>query len=420
MVFFLSVCLIILALLIFFQTGIKRLIFFICGITFIPFGIEVAPHLDAHRILILSFYLSICIHKKEFKELKTIPGFRFIIIILITHLLTGFFDSRLSLFAGTYKSIIAFLETFGTIFFGYVSCHHRDDKKYITRFIRIFSLILALYSLFTFFVGYDFFNQTIPGTDSLTDSRHRISSFLSNSHLAGLAFSMYLLIILYDNYIKNKNSLKSILVYLLFIALLLTMSRSSLLNFITGCLFLYIPILLKSPHKKILITSFILIIIVCNQLIYHILLQKFGAIFEPTGSSDVSGSNLETRTVQLYYSWLLFLNHPWLGNGFQYFWEVIKADGGSLSDYLAGAESYIFILLIERGLIQIIAISAYFIFLFSYFRKHKNAEISTLAIAMLVAFLVNSILTGNGYKWTFCFPFLGMYIKSINFKYGNQ
>lgn len=52
---------------------------------------------------------------------------------------------------------------------------------------------------------------------------------------------------------------------------------------------------------------------------------------------------------------------------------------------LLGAESYVFILFIERGLIQIITILLYFVGLYRYLLRNKCQE-SYLCMALLTAF----------------------------------
>lgn len=82
---------------------------------------------------------------------------------------------------------------------------------------------------------------------------------------------------------------------------------------------------------------------------------------------------------------------------------------------LLGAESYVFILFIERGLIQIVTILLYFVGLYRYLLRNKCIE-SYLCMALLTAFLVNSIVTGNTYKWIFAMPFVGYYLRYVQLK----
>lgn len=405
-----TICLIIAGLIIV-KDKQTRFLLFIIAITFLPYGFEVSYKLSAPRILVVAFFVSMFIRANEVSAIKKMPCYFWLLLVFIAHLLTGFFDHRLSFSQGLAKSLVMFMETFGGILLGYVSFASQSKDKRILKYLIILSTIVGIYSIFCFLVGADPFSASIGDTDSMNDDRHRISSFFFNSHIAGLAMSSYIIVLLFLRQ-KYKFSLyQNLLIILIFVALMLTKSRSSLLDLIAGCLVLYSTFIFSSSQKIKYIGFGLIVLIVLYLSIGQIILSQFSDAFKDDGG-DTGGSNVAMRLQQLSFSWDLFLKNPLFGNGFNYFWDEIKAKDNYLSSMLLGAESYIFILLIERGAIQIVTIVLYFCSLYRFFIRRKSPE-SNLCMALLTAFLVNSIVTGNTYKWIFVMPFIGYYMRYV-------
>ena len=390
----------------------KRFLLFIISITFLPYGFEITNKLLAPRILLISFFISVIIRYKEY-YCKYIPCKKYFIIVAISYALTGFFDQRVSLLGGFSKFLVAFMETFGALLLGFASYKGpvRNSKSRIMSCILILSLLVSLYSFLCYVINADPFSISIGDTDSMTDDRQRIASFFFNSHMAGFAISIYIILLLYYKQEYKFSFLQNMIIIFMFIALLLTKSRSSLLDLIAGCLILYGKYIFLSRNRIKYIILGLCSFLFLYSIIGPLMISSFSDAFQQDGG-ETGGSNIIMRLQQLFFSYELFLRNPVFGNGFNYFWENIKNHDNYLSSMLLGAESYIFILLIERGAIQIVTIFIYFVSLFCFLSKKKLPE-SNLCIALLTAFLVNSILTGNTYKWIFIMPFIGYYMKQI-------
>lgn len=405
-----------LALGLLFKNGVNRLLIFFVGITFLPYGLVLMGKLIAPRLLVFAFILSIIIQWKNIRYLKNMPAKWIMILLFLAHLLTGFFDQRVSLFQGFIKALIVFMETFGGIVLGYLSFNgisRRSSRKIFQTFIFL-SFIACTYSFCCLLIGSDPYCLSIGDTDSLVGGRLRSASFFFNSHVAGMAFTVYLLLLLYMKQKMKYNQFQNMILLFLLMAIFFTGSRSTILCLIAGCLVLYYDIIRKSRHKIKIILGFLLVLVVAYLLIGNIIVAKFADAFQDDGG-ETGGSNVAMRLQQLSFSWDLFLQSPWFGNGFNYFWEYIKVKDNYLSSMLLGAESYIFILLIERGGIQIVLILLYFISLIRYFIQCRTLE-SYFALSLIVAFLVNSIVTGNLYKWIFVMPLIGYYLHYVEFQ----
>ena len=101
--------------------------------------------------------------------------------------------------------------------------------------------------------------------------------------------------------------------------------------------------------KTLLIAFFIFLIMVLPFSDY--ILNVYHSIFDFTGNYDVGGSSMDMRMRQLDISLFLFLQNPIFGGGLSMIYYLMTDI--SIPE-LAGAESQLFYLLIERGLLGIL------------------------------------------------------------------
>ena len=132
---------------------------------------------------------------------------------------------------------------------------------------------------------------------------------------------------------------------LLLIGVFLANSRATILELVFGLLqFDYI----RKP-KTLLIAFSIFLIMVLPFSDY--ILNVYHSIFDFTGNYDVGGSSMDMRMRQLDISLFLFLQNPIFGGGLSMIYYLMTDI--SIPE-LAGAESQLFYLLIERGLLGIL------------------------------------------------------------------
>lgn len=394
------------------NNGDKRLVYFLWGIMFCNYGVEVIPHLSVLRVLTIAFYISVFMRKSNRLILLNVPLKRQFILLFIAYLCTGLFDDR-GCSVGLYKAILEYMETFGFILLGYISFYHTNDLHKLLHAILQIALCVSIYSIITYLIGADIVNSQIPGTDFSMNSgaRVRIPSFYYSSHIAGAAISSMLIIIISPENNKNIKH-RLLLAFLLFIALLFTGSRSSILALFVGLIFVYYYFYSSKvqSHKVLLLVLGLGVVGVVASFISRI--PFLSDMFEE-GGGDTGGSNIFMRLQQLVYSYELFLQSPYFGNGFKYFWEVVKVDDSFLSSMLLGAESYVFVLLIERGLIQIVTIVYFFFSLIKIFMQYKDKIFIITCMGLTWAFLFNSIVTGNGDKWSYMMIYIGCGLSVI-------
>lgn len=391
------------------HNGSTRLFYFLWGITFCNHGVEILHHLSVLRILIFAFYISVFIRKSDRLILLKIPLRKQFVFILVAYLCTGLLDNR-GCGIGFYKAILEYMETFGLIILGYVSIRHVNDLHKLLYVILKIGLCVSVYSIITYLIGEDIVNSQIPGTDLSMNrfSRIRIPSFYYSSHLSGAAISMMLVLVIS---LGHRWNIKywTLLSALMFMALILTGSRSSILSSFVGLMFVYYY---KNVQSHKVIFSILEVCFIGFTVTFMNRIPFLTDMFEE-GGGETGGSNIFMRLQQLVYSYELFLQSPYFGNGFKYFWEVVKEDDGFLSSMLLGAESYLFILLIDRGLIQMVAIAYFFISLIRLLVHYRNDFFVIVCIGLAWAFLFHSVMTGNDGKWLHMTMYIGYGLSVI-------
>ena len=401
----------------------NRFIIYYLSIIFVPFAITYpTPGLYSHRFFSICFLVSLLYHNK-IKNIHALPCFLFLLIILISHYLTAFHDNRISTFHKFWKPTIIYFESFGLIILGYYTNFKNYDWKNFKKLIINITIIVCCYAIFTFIIKYDpilsilknYFNSENADFYPSGD-RIRITSFFFNSHINGFFCSIISVIIFYI-YLKEgfKGKKIKIATLALIINLILSGSRSSIVGAILGiCILVLVGLKLK---KQISIISVVLVglLLLSQTSFFQEQISSIYDMFSEDGGST-GGSSLGMRTKQLEISLEILAENSFWGNGFDYLNEIIAQDNIYRESGLHGAESYIFLLLIERGIFQTICIGIYFIMLYRHInkeRKNLNLE-NTLNISLLSVFLFNSIVTGNGYKWTFIMPLIGLLLNNNN------
>lgn len=130
---------------------------------------------------------------------------------------------------------------------------------------------------------------------------------------------------------------------------------------------------------------------------YQLVSSMFLDIF--SNESSFGGSSLGMRMMQLDAALSMFWESPIWGHGFAYIRTLLE-DG--MSGDLLGGESFAFSLLIEMGLIGIVAYVILFAGIYMGFRKYikqvstiQQRDLSMIGIALLVGHLVFIFVTGE-------------------------
>jgi hypothetical protein len=209
----------------------------------------------------------------------------------------------------------------------------------------------------------------------------------------------------------------------LLLNLIFTNSRTPIAIFFIG---LFILMLFTLNIKKIF--RYVIVIILIGAAVYTnpIVQERIDNtldIFE-TGGTAVGGSNVGVRLVQFGASYIEFQRSPYFGNGFRYITENLgySRDSGKGLGYFGGFESYIYALMIEQGLLGIIAAILFYWTLTYYFIKKRklSSNYSGLGVTIIIMFLTFSIATGTLDTWRITMSMLGVIVKLIEISYNSQ
>jgi hypothetical protein len=417
------------------STGVNRLCWFILGFLFCSSNIVILsnPYVPAHRLLVFGLLLSELIRYESFvKSWRNFPLKSSLIVFSVLILAVGLFDQRLSIFLKFYRPFYNIIESFFIVFLCYNSIKSELDLKVLLKIILLSSVVMTLFGFYNYITISNPYDGLISKAFDVVSSfdvyklrvsegdRFRINSFTAHPITYGFVVAMLLLIFLADisnNLIKNKKTF--ILVsLLLFVNLLMTNSRTPLVAFIAGLLlFIILKFDLRKKIKYFLISFFF------GFLFYSTIpfvQDKVDSVIDiaVTGGEKEEGSNVEMRMVQLAASYTYFIQSPIYGNGFGFIQEDLgwgSSEDRVYDSDLRGFESWFFVLLIESGILGIIANLLLVIGLVMYFLRNlkKTRLYSSLGLSITVMFVVFSLSTGNLGSWMISMTGLGILIKLI-------
>lgn len=406
----------------------KRFTWFIIGVCFLSMDIiiSVSPPINAHVLLIISFIISLLYHKEYMTSWKAFPIHSLLSILFFTHIMVGIMDERLNLVSRISRPLFVFSQTYFCIFIGYASFRKLSEWPKLLRTIIIIFGIVGIYGIITYVLQnnpyYDTISQAFSSTNEkgmfsdVQERGYRVCSFLNNPIPYGIIMGFVSLFTI--NYFKKNTPLTIVLLTIMIINIFLSNSRSAVLSFIL-LIIIYNTIQLRYNLK---IKYFIGVILIISSIIIS---YNFFPIFNNSinnivdiftnGGNNVTGSNIELKQTQWTKSLHFFNINPVWGNGYFFFWENINIYGKDID--LAGLEGYIYKLLVEEGIIQIIAVSIFFASLIRFFilewNKFNNHFVCC-GISIILTFIFFIISVGTyGNVFVFSFILLGVIMKYI-------
>ena len=412
------------------KEGIRRMVFFIFGVSVLYNTVTIlqTPYITISRFLVSFLAFSMILERGSlWRNFKSFPLRYILFLSLVNHMLIGLLDDRLSLFNSLYRSIFQFLTTFFLIFLGYSSLKNIQDLKRLFNGILYLSLFVSVYGVIVFLTKTNVYDYVITRAFDITstfdfyksDGRGlRVNAFTHSPITYGVLVSVFFLFLFsFNSYIHHNRLLFAITLFALAFNCFLSNSRTPIFAFIVG-----IGIFILLSYKftlKIRVTMISALTFFCLYLLVPFIQVKVDSVADIfiTGGERTAGSNLSMREGQFLASAQYFNQHPFWGNGYGYFYENItnRASDGVSGDELYGAESYLFTMMIEEGLIQIILNFILFVSLYAYYFKnfHLSRRLSALGISITSIFIIISLSTGTVEMWQFCMPILGICIRAL-------
>lgn len=405
------------------NTGLKRFLWLMGGVLFIPSIVGVIASFSAHSIFIISYIVSQFRYKKIKKNIEDYPFKNISLIILIICMLIGLFDDRIPMISKFSRGLIEFITTYLCMFVGYTSINKKDDLEKILNGLVSILFIISIYGLISAVSKsnpiYDMFSiiytNEVGIWSHVQDRGYRVCSFMDNSIVYGAVMGFFSLFIsLYWH--PQKKYTKYILLILLLLNVIVANSRTGLVS--TALLFaLYY--LIRYGISFLTIKYIVASIFVC-ALLYNIpffqsILNSGIDLVLTGGENTHGGSNMELKEGQLEASLFYFHKAPYFGNGFAYFNEVLgNKDSFYYDPALFGLEGYGYKLLVEDGIFMMIAVTFFFLSLLIFCLKNRSRfpTSSSFVIASTSSFLFFIFATGTyGSVFIFYFLILGLILK---------
>jgi hypothetical protein len=411
----------------------NRLIAYLLVILFLPNSIILLekPFIVPTRLLTMVIAF-MCLIQEPWREWKRFPLKIAFVATFFCLLMVGIFDERLSFVSKFARPAGYFLHAMFICYLSFLCLKKEEDWKAVSRALFFSSIVLCVYGLFNYLVQFNHYNDVISSyTDSVdvanrfqgSSLRPRISSFTSNAIYYGFLTGM-IAIVFFCDYTKPKDkilSLKSFVFisFLLLVNLYLSNSRTPYFVFLAGVVvYLTFSSDMKGLKRNYALFFVVFLIGLTIPAVQDMLFQLTD-IF--SRHPQIGGSSLEMRMEQLEGAIRFFGYNIFTGNGIGYIREDIgfslDSDIYSMDDML-GFESYAFEVLIEQGIVGVVANLVFFSSIFFWlFKQMKYSmeikQVAALGIAVTANFLLFSLATATLGAWSISMLFLGVCIKRI-------
>lgn len=337
----------------------------------------VIPGVDTLSLLsfVASLFFVLKVRRKIW-EIKKFPFIRSFAIMFLSMLLTTYVAEEKHIPSMIVNANLRFVSP---IIFWYIIEQNR--KKYLYLFFKtilIYSFVVCLYSVYEtitksnpfidFAAYYNFYNFTYY-IDEIRFGLKRSQSFFNmHTTLGGVAYVCFALLAYVSKFgnIFNKYRRKvNIAIILLIVTIFFTGARSAIIALLLcSCMFVNRNTF-KAKYICILIIVFPLFLFWSADYLFNII-NSF------LDTESVSGSNMDMRGGQYEIALEYFIKHIWLGHGYDFTGTLVGESG---VDGIYGAESMWISILIDYGLLGIVA---YFYFAWSLVRyvcRNKNSQL---------------------------------------------
>lgn len=413
-----------------FESPTYASIWYIIAMLIIPPGVY---FIGKPIIWFLTIFLLInLLQRKKSHLLGTFPLKKTIGVFVLLLLIVGIFDQRIDLVQKLLRPTIFIFENIVPMILLYWMFLNAINLNQFLKILIFFFIIVSIYGVFTWLslsnpyiniLSNEFvFRNISEEYMKAQDGRLRISSFFFHPYLYSII--LYFIIIYFVSFYKSINeTLLNSSLYLAFVLILislnfiLTDSRATLVILVLSLILIFL-IEVKNINIVFRITALFFIFLLCLQI--PVVADKFQQVFDlfESENSKVQGSNISMRELQFLASLKYFEQNPIFGNGFYYIYEnlgfrVNLEQRSSDSEFFA-FESYLYILLIEQGIIGILSHIFLFASLITYFigrRKYATPSIikmCNVCIIITLGYISFILATGTINSMAIFFALIGV------------
>lgn len=335
--------------------------------------------------------LLVFLYKIRIREIKVreFPFYSTYALLILSFVLAGF-----SLKIGSVGPIIAFF------LYPLVSWMAKDKINRYWRFLlinlSIFTIIIISIGLFELYIGFNpvalyLESQNIMTFAEVSDEYLRFGMYRCRSLTAwcstyGVACGFTAIAFLYASYYRRFTI--ALLSYILCALLLIGVISSGTRSVYTAVCIGLLPLIINYASKF----KYIMLLLVIIAVVYFNNQELFDEIIDSFIHSDeAGGSSVEMRQSQFQVAYNFFIRHPLFGNGIGAVNQAIQKDA-----QLLGAESCIFIIMIDRGLFGFLAYGLFNIQMIWYLYKNRRYRvIMFIPIAILIGKIISAFIDIN-------------------------
>lgn len=349
----------------------------------------------------------------RYEEMKKYwNGFPFkwqLLLMLVSSFIIAFFSKYISdLQHRISQPLFEFMDSYLLFFIAYVYSR-RNSFCSLKNTLVICTIILTIIGIINGILRFNPYIALIEA-DNIFDFAHmythrerfRISSLFSNPFDYGYTCLILNMITIYLKQMKIIGKWQFSILFLgSFWGILFCNCRTVVIVYVIGISIYYLVAVSLKRHMAyfLLFIIFYSITYISIPIVEHKTNQIVSAFTNFKGE-DVKGSSLNLRTIQLTGSFLFFQKSPIVGNGYNYIRDKLGWGKQKISKQnrkMAGYESVIFKLLIERGIIGIVAYLLFYGSILFYLIKNYEYDIylGALGIAILSMYMFFAIATGE-------------------------
>lgn len=387
-------------------------------------GFKVVKGTPPVNWLFPTLYFMRLLKDKEFlASWKFFPLKYIYLVILLFHFVQPLFV-KFTTYGSTYFNIIQYVMT--SLFYIFIGYSMRSDyKKVLTHRNWIYLLIVLLFGIgvISKFLNYNIltnqlYTDTIWGADNaFSDRGFRVTGTQSSPNIFGFINVFLVICLLFIHDVKRTRLFFGILC---FVNIINSGTRAPFVG-----LLLVLMLYFVFGHVRVLFRSLIpmtFAFFLCSPVLMKYqtsssMIMGVADIFM-TGGENTTGSSTELRERQMAVATYFADSHPYIGSG-NGFCNSIQNEDSSLHIYydsdLAGAEGYIFYVLIDYGYVYFVlviffGVSLLFILFTGLF---KDKELASFGLLLLFALVSHLITSRPNNSWQIFLPFLGMVLWNL-------
>lgn len=334
----------------------------------------------------------------------------------------------------TFKIIMASVRDFSLsylcVFIGF--CCFQDEQSLYnrTKFINAFAIIFAIIGIVSYINHNNFISESIEGDElmwsaerALSERGFRATGTQHSPNIMGLISAIFILVI---NHLEKNKYIKSFVILLLAVNIICSATRAPSVTLILMLLVYY---LCFSMRKIVIGLAGLLIFIFAANIFLadnEMLQDYIGGVTDIflTGGENTKGSDMDLRMRQVMTTFIYFAQNPLFGHGNGYVSNLV-AESGIFSmmkiNDLAGAEGYLYFLLIDFGISLTVFVLILFVKLFKILIQYRRLPFVALGLSILAGgtFFILSSRPDNSFE--IIFPWVGLVLGYIiNYKNGTK